>query len=212
MRVKESCAARGDEGTYAVTMGVESGRSPATPDQGGKAVAFVARSGHVFDATPAFGAALRGERGGALTHLDELPGDVRQALLAEVGAVLSGALAGPGLRITTAQGAWLAHVMAAPSGAGAEAMALVVVDRAGEDATGRLRAEDALRESEDRFRQIADNIKEVFFITDHRTFKLLYVNPAFEQVYGRSRQELYDDLSSLSTRYSDAVTISAMPA
>lgn len=39
--------------------------------------------------------------------------------------------------------------------------------------------EEALRESEERFRQIAENIKEVFWITDPVKNEWIYVSPAY---------------------------------
>ncbi|HSQ66841.1 MAG TPA: PAS domain-containing protein [Polyangiaceae bacterium] len=57
----------------------------------------------------------------------------------------------------------------------------------------RNRLEAALRESEERFRQLAENIQEVFWLTDVKTRRVIYVSPAFEIVWGRSRQSLYDD-------------------
>ncbi len=52
-------------------------------------------------------------------------------------------------------------------------------------------AELALRESEERFRQLAENIEEVFWLMDARNQKILYVSPAYEAIWGRSCQELY---------------------
>ncbi|MGQ0762148.1 MAG: PAS domain S-box protein [Acidobacteriota bacterium] len=59
------------------------------------------------------------------------------------------------------------------------------------DITERKRAAEVLEESERRFRQLADNINEVFWMVDPIERKVLYVSPAYEQVWGRSRQELY---------------------
>ncbi|WP_245894342.1 hybrid sensor histidine kinase/response regulator [Chamaesiphon polymorphus] len=51
----------------------------------------------------------------------------------------------------------------------------------------RLDAEQALRESEERFRQLAENITEsVFWIFDPTTPEMLYVSPAYERIWGRS--------------------------
>jgi diguanylate cyclase (GGDEF)-like protein/PAS domain S-box-containing protein len=55
------------------------------------------------------------------------------------------------------------------------------------------RAEAALRESEQRFRQVAENIEEVFWLVDCATWRVLYVSPAFERVWGRSCASLYAD-------------------
>jgi PAS domain S-box-containing protein len=51
----------------------------------------------------------------------------------------------------------------------------------------------ALRESEQRFRQIAENIHEVFWLTTVDTSKTLYVSPAYETVWGRTCESLYQD-------------------
>jgi PAS domain S-box-containing protein len=61
------------------------------------------------------------------------------------------------------------------------------------DITDRLRAEKVLAESEERFRQLAENINEVFWMTDPQTTQLLYISPAYERVWGRSCQSLYEN-------------------
>ncbi|HET7393783.1 MAG TPA: GAF domain-containing protein, partial [Candidatus Binatia bacterium] len=53
------------------------------------------------------------------------------------------------------------------------------------DISTRKRKEAALRESEERFRQIAENIKEVFWITDPVNNQKLYVSPAYREIWGR---------------------------
>ena len=50
--------------------------------------------------------------------------------------------------------------------------------------------EASLQESEERFRQMADNIQEIFWMIDAQSRKTIYVNPAFETITGRSRAEL----------------------
>jgi PAS domain S-box-containing protein len=52
-------------------------------------------------------------------------------------------------------------------------------------------AEEALRESEERFRQLAENIQEVFWLTDPTKNVILYVSPAYETIWGRSRAGVY---------------------
>ncbi len=52
------------------------------------------------------------------------------------------------------------------------------------------RAESARRESEERFRQIAENIREVFWLTDPSKNEMLYVSPAYEKIWGRSCESL----------------------
>jgi PAS domain S-box-containing protein len=57
---------------------------------------------------------------------------------------------------------------------------------------GRERAEEALRESEERFRQLAENIQEVFWITDPAKNAMIYISPAYEKIWGRSRTAVYN--------------------
>jgi PAS domain S-box-containing protein len=50
--------------------------------------------------------------------------------------------------------------------------------------------ETFLQESEERFRQMADNIQEIFWMIDAQTRQTLYINAAFETITGRSRETL----------------------
>lgn len=64
-------------------------------------------------------------------------------------------------------------------------------------AEGRLRrerrlAEATLRASEERFRELAENINEVFWITDPTKQQMLYISPAYERIWGRSCASLYE--------------------
>ncbi len=47
------------------------------------------------------------------------------------------------------------------------------------------------REGDERFRQLAENCEEVFWIHDLAANCITYINPAYERVWGRSRQSLY---------------------
>ncbi len=58
------------------------------------------------------------------------------------------------------------------------------------DVTDARRAETALRESEERFRQMAETVDEVFWMEDVELSQVIYVSPAFERVWGRSRESL----------------------
>lgn len=60
------------------------------------------------------------------------------------------------------------------------------------DITAKKRAEDALRVSEERFREITENIREVFWMFDWKEQRVIYVSPAYEEVWGRSIQALYN--------------------
>ena len=59
------------------------------------------------------------------------------------------------------------------------------------DITDRKEAEEALRSREEKFRQLAENIREVFWIMPPEEDEIPYVSPAFEQVWGRTRESLY---------------------
>ncbi len=53
------------------------------------------------------------------------------------------------------------------------------------DITERKRAENALSESEEKFRQMAENIANVFWLASPEGNQLLYVSPAYEKIWGR---------------------------
>ncbi|HEX7260662.1 MAG TPA: PAS domain-containing protein, partial [Luteolibacter sp.] len=59
------------------------------------------------------------------------------------------------------------------------------------DITEQRRAEETLRESEQRFRDLAENITEVFWVSDPLDHEILYVSPSYETVWGRSCASLY---------------------
>lgn len=56
----------------------------------------------------------------------------------------------------------------------------------GIDISGAKRAEERLRESEERFRQLADNSTDVFWVASLDPPVMLYVSPAFAAIWGRS--------------------------
>jgi PAS domain S-box-containing protein len=75
--------------------------------------------------------------------------------------------------------------------------ALEVRDR---DAARR-RTEQSLLDSDERFHQLADNIHEVFWMTDPATHQVLYVSPAYESIWGRPCETVYES----PRRWLDAV-------
>ena len=58
------------------------------------------------------------------------------------------------------------------------------------DITDRLQSERVRAESEQRFRQLAENINEVFWMVDVATSEVLYISPAYERIWGRTCQSL----------------------
>ncbi|MBF0567089.1 MAG: PAS domain S-box protein [Nitrospirae bacterium] len=58
--------------------------------------------------------------------------------------------------------------------------------------------EDVLLESEERFRMIAENITEVFWMADVEIGKMFYVSPAYEHIWGRTVASLYENPRSFS--------------
>jgi PAS domain S-box-containing protein len=61
------------------------------------------------------------------------------------------------------------------------------------DVTDRKQTEAALQESEARLLQIVENIHEVFWMTDPTVTQMLYVSPAYEELWGRSRESFYQE-------------------
>jgi PAS domain S-box-containing protein len=59
------------------------------------------------------------------------------------------------------------------------------------DVTERKQAQEALRASEERFRQLADHIREVFWMTTGDRAKIIYVSPAYEEIWGQPCELLY---------------------
>jgi two-component system cell cycle sensor histidine kinase/response regulator CckA len=60
----------------------------------------------------------------------------------------------------------------------------------------RRQVEQALRETDERFRQLADNIDEVFWIASAGSGEVIYISPAYEKIWGRSCASLYESPSS----------------
>jgi PAS domain S-box-containing protein len=66
------------------------------------------------------------------------------------------------------------------------------VSRILRDISERKLATEALQTSEKRFRELAENIDEVFWISDPKEPKKLYISPAYEKIWGLTCASLYD--------------------
>ncbi|MBK8048228.1 MAG: PAS domain S-box protein [Anaerolineales bacterium] len=61
------------------------------------------------------------------------------------------------------------------------------------DITERKRVEMALSESSEKFTQIAENIQEVFWMFDNVQQRLIYLSPAYEEIWGQLAEDTYRD-------------------
>ncbi|HBB34304.1 MAG TPA: hypothetical protein DDZ80_04855 [Cyanobacteria bacterium UBA8803] len=64
------------------------------------------------------------------------------------------------------------------------------------EASNRAATEKALRTSEEQFRQLTENIREVFFLSTPDLSQILYISPAYEEVWGRTPASLYQEPST----------------
>src|ERR1017187_205390 len=72
----------------------------------------------------------------------------------------------------------------------------VLVDRFNQMLAQVQSRDEELRTSEERFRQLAENFSEVFWMSDLEKKQIIYVSPAYANVWGRSTESLQADPSS----------------
>jgi PAS domain S-box-containing protein len=65
------------------------------------------------------------------------------------------------------------------------------LDRLDIETSRRIHAEDALRETEERFRQLSERTGKFLWISDPQTDELLYLSPGYEEVWHRTREDNY---------------------
>ncbi|WP_019487250.1 PAS domain S-box protein [Kamptonema formosum] len=61
------------------------------------------------------------------------------------------------------------------------------------DITDSKQVQDVITEERERFRQMAETIDQVFWMTDPQKNQFLYVSPAFEQIWGITCLEVYEN-------------------
>src|SRR5689334_11152638 len=56
---------------------------------------------------------------------------------------------------------------------------------------GRGSADEALKPTREQLQHLVDHIREVFFVATPEPVRVMYVSPAYEEIWGRSRAEVY---------------------
>lgn len=69
----------------------------------------------------------------------------------------------------------------------------IIIDR-----TEQGELERQIREREELFRDMAENITEVFWLTDYEANRILYMSPQYERLFGMTVQSVYEDAASWS--------------
>lgn len=55
------------------------------------------------------------------------------------------------------------------------------------------KSHNILQKSEEKFRQLAENMEEVFWIVDAKKGTFVYISPSYENIWGRTVQEIYEN-------------------
>jgi len=130
-----------------------------------------------------------------MSWMDAIHPDDREQAGLLVARQLAGEQITSEYRITTPDGVekW---ICARTSPVRDQAGKLIRVVGIAEEITERKHALQALQSSEEKFRQLAENIREVFWMKDAGSDEFLYVSPAYEQIWGRTCVSIYESPAS----------------
>lgn len=64
------------------------------------------------------------------------------------------------------------------------------------DITERKKAEQSIKESEEKFRLVTETIQDVFWMSTPGVTEMIYISPGYEKIWGRARESLYASPSS----------------
>ncbi len=101
--------------------------------------------------------------------------------------------------VTLESGEMIFHIISSPIH-GKDGQIIAAIEMV-EDITQRKKAQNKLKESEEKLRQITDNMNEVFWLRSADNKQITYINPAYEKVWGRTCKSLYKNPQS----YIDAI-------
>ncbi|HKU70339.1 MAG TPA: PAS domain S-box protein, partial [Burkholderiales bacterium] len=118
------------------------------------------------------------------------PEELKPAMFRRQQALLKGLEVSPYETVRLAKDGRRVHVSTSPAAIRDSNGNICGVSTIMQDISHRKVAEQALRRSEERFRRLAENMDQVFWIDTPACDNNLYVSPAFERVWGRSVESL----------------------
>lgn len=131
------------------------------------------------------------ERGGRKFFLSCVHPDDREAVVvAAAKAVKAGVNPSSEYRIVRPDGGvvWIADRASVERDASGAAVRMI---GAWVDVTESRRMQEALHESERRFREVVETIREVFWVSDVQKNRMIYVSPGYAEIWGRPCEDLY---------------------
>ena len=93
----------------------------------------------------------------------------------------------------TGRSAWVSDASAPLRNSNGEIVGVIGIVR---NISERKVSDALLQESEEQFRQMAENVDEVFWMLDAATLRTLYVSSAYENIWGRTCKSRYDRTQS----------------